>query len=162
MLASNISPHPRAPLMFHKQSYACSCIDSDLSSARLELISHGHCAGVSVMISAGAKEVLMAWQLTWRGSHAPGNNAALQPQSKGLMLEHQWLSTRPPPKGGLRPRSNAPGCNSRGTAHRCSRRKSRQCSSESIPHTLQQGIPIKSPQAHHRIRDIVCVRPLDL
>ncbi|BDA49006.1 probable WD repeat-containing protein 6 at N-terminal half [Coccomyxa sp. Obi] len=74
--------------------------------------------GVSVMISAGAKEVLMAWQLTWRGGHEPGNHTALQPQPEGFTLEHQWLSTRPPPKGGLRPRSNAPGCNSRGTAHR--------------------------------------------
>ena len=106
-------------------------------SPRLALILYGHCAGVSVMISAGAKEVLMAWQLTWRGRHAAENNTASQPQREGLTLEHQWLSTRPPPKGGLRPRSNAPGCNSRGTAHRCTRRRSRQCCSNSVHCALQ-------------------------
>ena len=71
------------------------------------------------MISGGAKEVLMAWQLTLRGEAATSaQDAQTQPESKALTLEHRWLSTRPPPKGGLRPRSNAPGCNSRGSEHR--------------------------------------------
>lgn len=71
------------------------------------------------MISGGAKEVLMAWQLSWRGRAA---SSAQDPHSQlhgqALALEHRWLSTRPPPKGGLRPRSNAPGCNSKGSEHR--------------------------------------------
>lgn len=141
---------------FPQVMHACRCNRSALQSTRLELTSRGHCAGVSVMISAGAKEVLMAWQLTWRGSHAPGNHAALQPQREDLTLEHQWLSTRPPPKGGLRPRSNAPGCNSRGTAHRCSQENTSELSLKP-PQGLISNIPWIS--IAFREDDDVCKSP---
>lgn len=42
-------------------------------------------AGQWLVISAGAKEILVAWMLQW------------QLQSHGWVLMHSWLSTRPPP-----------------------------------------------------------------
>lgn len=103
----------------------------------------GH-AGSWVMVSAGAKQVLMAWQLSWAGSRstaepgvAPfctqglaassaeqvgastGAQACAQQEAGEPVLEHRWLSMRPPPKTGLRPRSVAQGHIVRAVEHRC-------------------------------------------
>lgn len=53
------------------------------------------------MISAGAKEVITAWKLSWRHG-----------RTGDWDLHHQWLSTRAPPKRGLRPKANPQGASS--------------------------------------------------
>lgn len=49
-----------------------------------------------VIVTAGSKEVMAAWQLTWQADSEEGPL-------------HEWLGTRPPPKGGLRRRSTRKG-----------------------------------------------------
>ena len=61
-----------------------------------------------VLISVGVKEVLMAWQLAW----VPAPTAELpsvvtsRASLSAFALTSEWLSTRPPPKGGFRRKSN--------------------------------------------------------
>ena len=54
-------------------------------------------AGSFILVSAGVKEVLMAWRLRWTPSGGTDERGS---------LATEWLSTRPPPRGGLRRRSN--------------------------------------------------------
>ncbi|DBA76394.1 TPA: hypothetical protein ACH3X1_010099 [Trebouxia sp. C0004] len=64
--------------------------------------------GLWLVVTAGAKEVLMAWLLQWKQN------------SEGKWhLSHHWLSTRPPPHRGLRPVANAKGQNSVSSDLRC-------------------------------------------
>lgn len=109
------------------------------------------CAGSWVMVSAGAKQVLMAWRLSWTaclaaqpepgqassvaapsqdgephssnaedraGSSAASSTSGREDGQEEPILAHRWLSTRPPPKGGLHPRSLAKGCIVRAVEHR--------------------------------------------
>ncbi|KAL0043118.1 hypothetical protein WJX79_009758 [Trebouxia sp. C0005] len=61
-----------------------------------------------LVVTAGAKEVLMAWLLQWN-----------QDCEGKWHLSHHWLSTRPPPRRGLRPVANAKGQNSVSSDLRC-------------------------------------------
>ena len=66
-------------------------------------------AGSWYVITAGSKEVLMAWNLSFEPSSC---------SSAGVSLQHQWLATRPPPRTGLRPQSRKQGASMAATEHR--------------------------------------------
>ena len=66
------------------------------------------CAGSWYVITAGSKEVLMAWRFSFQASSS----------SAEASLQHQWLATRPPPRTGLRPKSRKQGASVAATEHR--------------------------------------------
>lgn len=75
-----------------------------------------------MVVTGGAKEVMMAWQLQWQWqpspvtASTPHQSCSSQQDSKGAgistastgtwRLEHRWVGTRPPPRYGLRPKPN--------------------------------------------------------
>ncbi len=63
-------------------------------------------AGRYIVVSAGSKEVLMAWSLDGCPPGTPGSGS--EPRVKSWP-RHAWIATRPPPLGGLRRRANKPG-----------------------------------------------------
>ena len=65
-------------------------------------------AGSWYVITAGSKEVLMAWRFSFQASSS----------SAGVSLQHQWLATRPPPRTGLRPQSRKQAASVAATEHR--------------------------------------------
>jgi hypothetical protein len=62
-----------------------------------------------LLISVGAKQLLMAWRLRWRGTGCAGAAAG---GGGGPWLDPMWLATRAPPRRGLRPHALAAGANS--------------------------------------------------
>lgn len=65
-------------------------------------------AGSWYLVTAGSKEVLMAWRFSFQACSS----------SAGVSLKHQWLATRPPPRTGLRPQSHKQGASVAATEHR--------------------------------------------